>query len=315
VWKHRDAARFWESHAGAGPRGTPALHEGRVYTLGPTGILNALNAADGTVVWSRNAASDTDKEIPIWGLTSSPLVVDDVVLIAVSGALVGYERATGEPRWFGPKGSESYGSPHLLTIDGVAQVVFLNGAGVISVAPKDGTLLWEHPWVGAFLVQPVLTADGDLLVSAGDAAGGVGTRRLAVAHGPDGWTLEERWTSRGLKPYYSDFVVHDGHAFGFDGSILASIDVEDGTRQWKGGRYGAGQLLLLPDQDLLLVMAEKGQLALVRAAPDEFKELARFPTIEGKSWSHPVLVGDVLLIRNAQEMVALRLSLVPRRTL
>ena len=113
-------------------------------------------------------------------------------------------------------------------------------------------------------MQPALTADGDILIAASSASG-IG--RIAVAHGPGGWTVEERWTSNGLKPYFNDFVVHEGHAFGFDGRILACIDLEDGTRKWKGGRYGNGQLVLLPDQDLLLVLSEEGELALVAATP------------------------------------------------
>ena len=134
-------------------------------------------------------------------------------------------------------------------------------------------------------------------------------RRLAVMHGSGGWTVEERWTSVGLKPYFNDFVVHHGHAFGFDGSILACIDLKDGERKWKGGRYGSGQLVLLPDQGLLLVLSEQGELALVEAAPDQFTELARLPAIKGKTWNHPVLVGDLLLVRNGQEMAAFRLPL------
>ncbi len=155
-------------------------------------------------------------------------------------------------------------------------------------------------------MQPALTSDGDVLISVSDQSG---MRRLAVARGPGGWTSEERWTSVRLKPNFNDFVVHEGHAFGFDGRILACIDVEDGKRKWKGGRYGAGQLFLLADQDLLLVLSEKGELALVAAVPDQFTEFARFRAMEGKSWNHPVLVGDLLLVRNGQEMVAFRLSL------
>jgi outer membrane protein assembly factor BamB len=313
VWTHRDAARFWESNAGAGPRATPTLNNGRVYTFGATGILNALDARNGAVVWSRNAASDTGTKVPGWGFASSSLVVDDVVIVAAAGKLAAYDLATGKPRWFGPNGGDGYSSPQLFTIDGVAQILLMSGHGATSVAPADGTLLWEYPWPSdTRIVQPALTSDGDVLMIAMSAAGGTGMRRIAVAHGPGGWTVEERWTSAGLKPYFNDFVVHDGHAFGFDGSILACIDLKDGKRKWKGGRYGNGQLLLLPDQDVLLVLTEEGELALVAAAADQFRELARFPAIEGKTWNHPALAGDVLLVRNGQEMAAFRLSLARR---
>jgi outer membrane protein assembly factor BamB len=310
VWKHRDAARFWESNAGAGPRATPTLSNGRVYTFGGTGVLNALDAANGAVVWSRNAASDTKTKVPGWGFASSPLVVGDVVVVATAGTLAAYDLATGEPRWFGPDGGSGYSSPHLVTIHGVPQILLLNGTGATSVAPTDGKRLWEHPLPpNARIVQPALTADGDILIHDGE---GNGMRRISVTHGPGGWTVAERWTSEGLNPYFNDFVVHDGHAFGFDGSSLACIDLNDGERKWKGGRYGHGQLVLLADQDLLLVLSEEGELALVGATADQFTQLARFPAIEGKTWNHPVLVGDVLLVRNGQEMAAFRLSLAGR---
>jgi hypothetical protein len=188
----------------------------------------------------------------------------------------------------------------------------MNGAGVARVAPADGKALWSHAWKGFTIVQPNMTADGGVLISTGGDGGGAGTRRLAVAKGPSGWTADEVWTSTGLKPYFNDFVVHKGHAFGFDGSILSCIDLNDGKRKWKGGRYGNGQLILLPEQDLLLVLSEEGELALVAATTDQFKELARFPAIEGKTWNHPVLAGDVLLVRNGQEMAAFRLSRAAR---
>ena len=315
VWRHRDAVRFYESNGGAGPRATPTLSHGRVYTLGATALLNALDAGTGKVVWSHNAATDTGRKTPEWGFTSSPLVVDDIVIVAVSGTLAAYDAATGKPRWVGPQHGGSYSSPQLATIDGVAQILLLSAPGAVSVSPADGKLLWEHTWEGGAIVQPALTADGGILINAMSAMGGIATRRLAVARGTGGWTVEERWTSNGLKPYYSDFVVHKGHAYGFDGSILACIDLEDGKRKWKGGRYGTGQLVLLADQDVLLVTSEDGELALVKATPDQFTELARIPALNSKTWNHPVLIGDRLLVRNGEEMAAFRLSLAPAATI
>ncbi len=309
VWRHRDAARFYESNGGPGPRATPTIHEGRVYTHGATGIVNALDAATGARIWSRHSATDTGAANPGWGFAASPLVFGDMVIVAASGVLVAYDIASGKPRWVGPEGGAGYSSPHLATLDGVPQVLLLRGRRTTSVNPADGKMLWEHAWEpGASIVQPAVIGDRDVVINNSDTMGGQGMRRLAIARGSGGWTVEEKWTTRGLKPYYNDFVVHEGHAYGFDGSILSCIDLATGERKWKGGRYGHGQMLLLPDQDVLLVMSEEGELALVTAAPDKFTEIARFKAIEGKTWNHPVLVGDVLLVRNGQEMAAFRLS-------
>jgi outer membrane protein assembly factor BamB len=314
VWRHRDPVRFWESNAGPGPRGTPTLSAGRVYAFGATGILNALDARTGAVVWSRNVSADTSRKVPDWGFASSPLVMDDVVVVAASGTLAGYDVATGRQRWVGPRQLTSYSSPHRATIDGVPQVLFLSGSGAISLAPANGTRLWQHDWEsgGATIVQPALTDDGNIVINGLAMSGGAGTRRLAVSHKTAEWSVEERWTSNGLKPYFNDFVIHKGHAYGFDGNILASINLDDGVRKWKGGRYGNGQLVVLADQDVLLVLSDEGELALVSATPDQFKELARFKAIEGKTWNHPAVVGDVLLVRNGEEMAAFRLP-VDRR--
>jgi outer membrane protein assembly factor BamB len=184
----------------------------------------------------------------------------------------------------------------------------MRGARTVAVSPADGTLLWEHTWEPAVsIVQPVVLEAGGVIVTAGDGMGGGGLRRLAISRNGTEWRVEERWTSRGLKPYFNDLVVHDGFAFGFDGSILACVDLSNGTRKWKGGRYGHGQMVLLADQHLLLVLSEEGELALVKASPEGFSEVARMRALEGKTWNHPVLVGTTLLVRNGEEMVAFRL--------
>ena len=309
VWKHRDAARFWESNGGAGPRGTPTLSNGRVYTFGATGILNVLDEPTGRVIWSRNAGSDSNTRVPDWGFSASPLLIDDMVIVAAAGKLVAYDAASGERRWVGPDGGPGYSSPHVLTIHGVPQILLLDAKGATSVSPSNGERLWNvtvtSSGMAAPIVQPAMTADGDVLISAGDISG---LHRFALTSGPSGWSAINRWSTNGLKPYFNDFVVHNGHAYGFDGSLLACVDVADGKRKWKGGRYGNGQLVLLPEQNLLLVVTEEGELALVSATADKFTELGRIAAITGKTWNHPVLAGDILLVRNGEEMAAFRLA-------
>jgi outer membrane protein assembly factor BamB len=316
VWRHRDAVRFYESNGGAGPRGTPTLAGGRVYALGATGIINALDARTGAKIWSRSATTDTGKEVPYWGIASSPLVIDDLVILGVAGQLIAYDAATGNQRWIGQSGGAGYSSPHLATIDGVPQVLLIRGARIISVSPADGTLLWEYVAgaPAASIVQPAFTPEGDVLIAPADAVGGNGIWRVTAKRASGKWTVEERWQSRGLKPNFSDYVVHEGHAYGFDGTIMSAIDLATGERKWKGGRYGNGQLLLLAEQDVLLVTTEEGEIALVSATPDKFTEIARIPALNAKTWNHPVIVRDILLVRNGEEMAAFRLPLVASPT-
>lgn len=305
VWRHSDSARFWDSHAGAGPRATPTLSNGHVYTLGATGILNVLDALSGTQVWSRNAASDAGVKALPWGFTSSPLIVNDVVIVALSGKLAAYDAANGKLRWFGPDGGNSFSSPHLITIDSTLQVLLMSQSGALSVNPANGKPFWKYSWpLDDRILQPAVISEGNLLL-AGEAKG---VCRISVTHTHGEWVVKELWKSAEMILNFNDFVIHKGYTYGFDGPRIACTDINDGKCKWKGDPY-RGWLLLLADQDLLLLLTEKGELALVEANPEHFRELVRIPAIKGKTWNHPVLVGDVLVVRNNQEMAAFRLSL------
>jgi outer membrane protein assembly factor BamB len=303
VWRHADPVRFFESNAGAGPRATPTLAHGRVYTLGATGILNVLDAATGRRIWFRDTTGDTKRRVPDWGFSASPIVTEDLVVI-YAGRLAAYEAATGNLKWLGQSVGGSYSSPHLATIGGIKQLLMLTPQGAAGIDPETGATIWTHEWKGLPIIQPTLIPSGGILISASQTEG---TRRIDPARGPNGWTIDTHWTSLALKPYFNDTVVHKGHAYGFDARILACIDLNDGKRIWKGGRYGNGQMLLLPDQDLLLILSEDGELALVEASPAGFTELAKIPALEGKTWNHPVIAAGLLFVRNAQEMAAFRL--------
>jgi outer membrane protein assembly factor BamB len=304
VWIHSDSTRFWDSHAGAGPRATPTLHYGRVYTMGGTGILNALDATDGSLIWSRNAAADCETQPSGWGYTSSPLVVDSLVIIGIVGKLAAYDLKSGEPRWFGPDGGFGYSSPQLFTIEGIPQVVLMSQAGAISIEPASGKILWEYPWpVEDRILQPALIEGGDLLLCKeyNDI------RRISVSLNGGRYSMMDRWTSSAMKVDFNDQVIHNGYTYGYNGPYLTCIDLHDGKRMWKGDRY-RGWNILLADQGLVLILTEKGDIALVKAAPDKFTELGKIKAIEGRTWNHPALAGDVLLVRNSEEMAAFQLK-------
>src|SRR5262249_5464559 len=121
------------------------------------------------------------------------------------------------------------------------------------------------------------------------------------------WAATERWVSRQLKPSFNDFVVHGNSIYGFDGRILTCVDLKTGKRRWKDGRYGSGQVLLLEDQAMLVVVSEEGQVVLVPASPDGHREMARFQALEGKTWNPPVIAHDRLYLRNAEQIACYEL--------
>lgn len=306
IWKHEDSTRFWDSHAGAGPRSTPTLYQGKVYTLGATGILNVIDEITGKLVWSRNAAEDTKMTPPGWAFTSSPLIIDSVVIVALSGKVAAYSISEGKQLWFSEDGGESYSSPHLYIKDSVKQVLFTSQKGASSYNPSNGKLIWEHNWegeAGGRIIQPAITKDNDILLCSGT---GKALRRISIERDVAGFIAKEVWTSNEFKPGFNDFVIHQGYVYGYSGQFLACMNVENGKRKWKGKRYG-GQLLLALDQNLLVIITEKGELALVKAMPNDYEEIARYKAIDGKTWNHPILVNNKLIVRNTEEMAAFEL--------
>lgn len=303
VWKHGDKVRFWDSHAGAGPRSTPALYNGRVFTMGGTGILNALDERNGSVIWSHDAASDNGVKALPWGFTGSPLVINDVVIIALSGKLAAYHAITGNLLWSGTDGGPGYSSPHLLSIDGVPQIILMSQSGAVSVEPANGKQLWHFKWpAGDRILQPAIIEGGDLLFG-GEISS---ICRVAVSHTQGEWTVKELWKSAAMKVNFNDFIIHKGYAYGFDGPAITCIDIKDGKGIWRGAPY-RGFSVLLADQDLLLVLTERGELALAEATPGGFKELGKIKVLNEKTWNVPALAGNIIVVRNSNEMVAYRL--------
>ena len=319
VWIHRDATRFSEVAAGPGPRATPTFHTGRVYALGANGHLNCLDAASGKHLWLRDVVADCKATVPQWGFASSPLVAHGVVAVfagAPNGkTIAAYDEQTGEPAWtasVGPtseKASLSYCSPHLATLEGTEQILFTTDAGLSGFDPPSGKEFWHYSWPVpgvARIVQPAIVGN-DVLLGTGM---GNGTRRIHVAHNGETWLAEEQWTSRQIRPYFNDLVVLNDHLYGFDAGKFVCVDLKEGKEAWHVRGYGSGQVLLLADQELLVVLSEEGDVALVSARPDKHEELCRFKALEGKTWNHPVIAHGKLFVRNGEEMACFRLGLL-----
>jgi outer membrane protein assembly factor BamB len=317
-WAHLDKARFSDGQAGAGPRSSPVFDKGRIYAMGATGVVNCLDAATGRVVWTRDALADSGASKPMWGFSSSPLVVGDLVIVYAGGpgdkGLLAYRTADGKPAWSVATGPVSYSSPQLVKLGKEAQVLLLSDAGLIAVDPASGKLRWSYetpPRQMWRVAQPRQVAESSIVLGSED----LGLMRLDLTPHSDGtWTPTVAWTTRALRPAYNDFVYQDGFIYGFDEGFCCCVDAKTGTRQWKGGRYGHGQLILLADQKLLFVISEYGAGVLVSARPDKHEELGRFEAISGKTWNHPVIARGRLYARNSEEIACYQLAMPDTHT-
>ncbi len=309
-WSHAHRVRFTEKMGGDGPRATPTVVDGRVYALGATGILDCLDGASGTVVWSRDVLKERKLPNLIWGKSSSPLVLDDIVVVSGGDApgpsLLAFRRDTGEPAWEAGADRASYASAVLARVAGARQILSVNAGSVTGHAPTDGRILWQYPWPGewAKASQPVPLSGDRVFISAGY---GVGCALLQLTAGSDGkCRVTEVWKNKNLKTQFTNVAVRDEFAYGLDDGILVCLDLASGRRKWKAGRYGHGQLVRVGD--LLVVQAESGAVVLVEATPDGHHELGRFQALDGKTWNNPVVSGEFLLVRNDREAACYHLA-------
>jgi outer membrane protein assembly factor BamB len=312
VWKQQVESRFNDPLGGPGPRATPTLADGGLFVTFGTGIVMRLDPATGRIDWQQDMRKVADREPLAFGYSGSPLVVKSVAIVYAGGAgdkgILAFDKDNGKLQWSAATGDHSYASAQLSTLLGEPVVLMATNTGLNILDPATGAERLNYKWNynGYRSVQPQVI-NGDSIVIASGMGGG--TRCIRVSKTPDQLEAKELWTTRQLKPDFNDYVVYRGHAYGFDGDQFTSIDLETGRRDWKGSSYGKGQVLLLEDGGVLLVMGEQGEVVLLKADPSAPTELAKFQALEGKTWNHPVLVGDRLYVRNSQEAACYRLPL------
>jgi len=326
LWKNEWKARHTTSLGGLGPRSTPVIANGIVYAQGANGYFIAAKLDSGEKVWDKSLLdcvgvelSQAESEVA-WGRSSSPLVVENKVIIPLGGAadkiatLICFDAQTGEEKWRTGREQVSYASPTLMNLQQTPQIVSVNNDTVSSHRLEDGAELWRTDWPGsssgpANVSQPVAVDDQRVLLS---KAYGSGAKMLKVTGSSDGtWKVEELWkNSSVLKTKFTNVVIHEGYAYGLSDGILECVDLGDGQRKWKSKRYRHGQIMLVGQH--LLIVAEDGSVAIGVANPESFEELYRFQAIEGMTWNNAALAGNLLLVRNGEQAACYRLPMQSR---
>jgi len=304
LWTNAWNAEFKEFMGGDGPRATPTYFDGRVYAQGAEGELRSLDATTGTTVWRTNILTDAGASNIQWGISTSPLIVDDALVTLPGGrnglSVVAYNHRTGERLWSALDDTASYSSPMLVEIDGVRQILMVSASRIMGLATANGALLWEYPWKTMYDVnagQPIVFEGNRVFMSSGYDHGAV---VVEVTMNGNRGTAREVWKNNRMKNQFTSSVLHDGYFYGLDEAIMACVRASDGQLMWKGGRYGYGQIALASGH--IVVLTEDGDMALVRATPEKHDELTRFPVLNGKTWNHPAFSDGRLLVRNINQM-------------
>lgn len=309
LWTQKWNAEFSDS-TGDGPRATPTWDNGRIYALGATGELRCLDANTGSVFWGKNILSDNQAKNLPWAMAASPLIVDDKVIVLPGGtsgkSVVAYNKMTGAPVWRVLNDTQAYVSPMLVELAGRRQIVVVSSSRVVGLTPEKGELLWEYPWdtdMGINVSQPIPVDRNRFFISSGY---GKGAALVEVKGSGNSFTASTIWENKNMKNKFNSSVLYNGYIYGLDEGIMVCLDVNTGERKWKEGRFGYGQIILTNGH--LIVTSDQGEVALLKATPDKYTEVARFTAVQGQTWNYPAIASGRLLVRNSNEMAAYDLT-------
>jgi outer membrane protein assembly factor BamB len=303
-WRTIIGPRFNEEF-GDGPRATPVLSDGVLYTLTSEGRMHALDADDGEKMWNVDLVEAYGSSVPRRGFAASPLVEGDLLVFEVGGAdgkaFVAFDKKSGEERWTAGEGRAGYSSGLTVDIDGVRQMVFARSSTseIVSLLP-GGQVYWRYEWKAGPIAMPILVPPNGLFVSSGQDIGG----SLLKIDTRDGVpTVSEAWSSRSMKNHFGSSVLVGDHIYGFDNATLRCISAATGERVW--ARRGFGKGTLVTADGMLYVLSDGGVLALIEATPEEYREKARFQAMTGKAWTAPALAQGRLYVRDQDELSCL----------
>lgn len=315
VWKTALAPAY-ENSMGHGPRATPTVADGRVFVYTGEGILAALNADDGKLLWSVNVPQSLDGQPSEYGCSCSPLVTDNLVIVqsgTESAATAAWNTTTGKLVWKSGSGNAGYSSPTLAKLAGRRQLLVFNAAGAAGLDPLTGAELWNFPFPTEFdcnTATPVVISETEVLISAGENHGAI---ILRIEASDSSITAKPVWQSLGkdsqLRAEWQTPVVHDGHLYALDNSgsagpitNLVCIRLSDRSTVWQKARFGKSNLILADGRLWLTNM--QGELVLVEASPKAFRELGRISVLQTTRQA-PALANGLLYVRDNEQLVCL----------
>ena len=306
VWRVRLDSKYM-SDQGNGPRSTPTVDGGLVYVLSASGKLAALKTANGQTAWQHDLQSEYGATPPQWGISTSPLVEGNLLIVNVGGSgnrsVMAFDKATGKPVWSSQSDGAGYSAPIAVTVRGVRQVIVFTAGAIVSLAPKDGRLYWRVPWRTDWDVNaatPIFFPPDKLFVSSGYDTGAA---LLQIKGAGNQVSAVEVWKNKEMKNQFSSSILHNGILYGFDNGTLKAIDAATGDERWKQRGMGHGSLILAGGN--LVVLSERGTLTLLEATPKEYKELGAIRVLDGKCWTAPALANGRLYLRNETHLIAL----------
>ena len=236
------------------------------------------------------------------------MIEGDLLLLPVGGTgdqfIAAFDKQTGEVVWTSHADPLAYSSPIAITALGRRQIIFLTEHNLVSVAPSDGSVYWTHPWTGVLnITTPIFVPDDKVFIS---SAYGKGATLVQMKQMDDGLDVEELWMSTVMKNWINSSVLHEGYLYGFDSSIFKCIKADTGEEQWKQRGFDRGSLILADGH--LIALGEKGNLALVEATPEEYREKASFQVLDGRCWAQPTFLDGRLYVRDEEELVCLNVA-------
>ncbi len=306
LWEHQNGRRY-QNDRGDGPRSTPTIEGDRLYVLGGSGDLTCLELATGKRIWSVNLVQKFGGVNPYWGYSESPLIVGDRILVNAGGSrasIVAINKADGATLWQSHNDEAGYSSPMLMRTGSLNQVIFFTGSRALAVDARDGRLLWSYNKVSngtANIATPIVRGTRVFLSS----DYGTGAALLDVRAAGNLASANEVYFTRDMRNHHASSVLIEDHLYGFSSSILTALKFDTGVMAWRDRSVGKGSLIFADRR--LYLYSEDGVVGLAEASPTGYREHGRFTLSQQNglpTWSHPIITGGLLIIRDQDTIYA-----------